>query len=120
MTDSPPEYIDQMLANIVGIEVEVTRMVGKWKPNQNREERDRVSAAEALRERREQELAAAMPGVPDYGYWNRYTLRGVRPTRAGKGGPARSAIRWPRSGIPAMQSCRTIEDRNAGPRGKGW
>ncbi len=41
MTDSSPEYIDQMLSAIVGIEVEVTRMVGKWKLSQNKEERDR-------------------------------------------------------------------------------
>ena len=33
MTDSSPEYIDQMLANIVGIEIEVTKMVGTWKLN---------------------------------------------------------------------------------------
>ena len=31
MTDSSAEYIDQMLSNIVGIEIEVTKMVGKWK-----------------------------------------------------------------------------------------
>ena len=34
VTDSSPEYIDQMLSNIVGIEIEVTKMVGKWKLDQ--------------------------------------------------------------------------------------
>jgi len=36
MTDSSAEYIDQMLANIVGIEIEVTRLVGKWKLTRTR------------------------------------------------------------------------------------
>lgn len=60
MTDSAPEYIDQMLAAIVGIEVEVTRMVGKWKLSQNREARDRVGAKEGLRNRGEQVVSGAM------------------------------------------------------------
>jgi len=60
MTDSSPEYIDQMLSAIVGIEVEVTRMVGKWKLSQNKEERDRINAAEELRKRGEQAISGAM------------------------------------------------------------
>jgi transcriptional regulator len=60
MTDSSPEFIDQMLGNIVGIEVEITRMEGKWKLSQNREERDRTNAAEELRKRGDDDLAAAM------------------------------------------------------------
>ena len=45
MSDSAEDYIDQMLAAIVGIEIEITRMVGKWRLGQNREERDRRGAA---------------------------------------------------------------------------
>lgn len=60
MTDSAPEFIDRMLANIVGIEVEVARIVGKWKLGQNREERDRTSAAGELAKRGEGALAKAM------------------------------------------------------------
>jgi len=60
MGDSPPEYIDRMLSAIVGIEVEVTRMIGKWKLSQNKEERDRINAAEELRQRGEQAISAAM------------------------------------------------------------
>lgn len=63
MTDSSPEYIDQMLSNIVGIEIEVTKMIGKWKLSQNKEERDRVNAAEELRRRGEQEISGAMLGT---------------------------------------------------------
>jgi transcriptional regulator len=61
MTDPAPEYIDRMLAAIVGIEVEVTRMVGKWKLSQNKEERDRLGAGEELRKRREAVISKAMP-----------------------------------------------------------
>jgi len=60
MTDSAKDYIDQMLKAIVGIEVEITRMIGKWKLSQNREERDRINAAEELRKRDEEVLADAM------------------------------------------------------------
>lgn len=60
MTDSSPGFIDQMLANIVGIEIEITKMVGKWKLSQNKEERDRESAADELRTRGEDGIADAM------------------------------------------------------------
>lgn len=60
MTDSSPEYIDQMLSAIVGIEIEVTRMVGKWKLSQNKEERDRINAAEELSKRGGQAISGAM------------------------------------------------------------
>lgn len=60
MTDSSPEYIDRMLSAIVGIEIEVSRMVGKWKLSQNREERDRINAAEELRKRGKQAISRAM------------------------------------------------------------
>ncbi|HEX4986129.1 MAG TPA: FMN-binding negative transcriptional regulator [Burkholderiales bacterium] len=67
MTDSAPEYIDQMLANIVGIEVEVVRMVGKRKLGQNREDRDRVGAAQELARHGEKVISAAMLAVPPKG-----------------------------------------------------
>lgn len=60
MRDSSKEYIDQMLTAIVGIEIEITKMVGKWKLSQNREERDRVNAADELRKRGESVTSAAM------------------------------------------------------------
>jgi transcriptional regulator len=60
MTDSSKEYIDQMLSAIVGIEIKITRLVGKWKLSQNREERDRLGAAEELSKRGEQLTASAM------------------------------------------------------------
>lgn len=64
MTDSSPEYIAEMISKIVGIEIEITRMVGKWKLSQNKDARDRVAAAEDLRKRGEQEISGAMLGTP--------------------------------------------------------
>lgn len=60
MTDSSKEYIDQMLTAIVGIEVDITRIVGKWKLSQNKEKRDRLSAAEELRHRGAHSISEAM------------------------------------------------------------
>ena len=51
MSDSPREFIDELLHEIVGIEVKVDRLVGKAKLGQNREPRDARGAAEALRSR---------------------------------------------------------------------
>ncbi|PLZ00852.1 transcriptional regulator [Burkholderia sp. WAC0059] len=48
MGDAPADYIAQMLAAIVGIEIEVTRLTGKWKLGQNKAPADRRGAAEAL------------------------------------------------------------------------
>jgi transcriptional regulator len=48
MTDAPRDYIDQQVKAIVGIEIRLTRLVGKSKLGQNREDRDRVAAAQAL------------------------------------------------------------------------
>ena len=60
MTDAPQEYIEQMLAAIVGLEIEISRIVGKWKLSQNKEERDRIGAAEELRKRGADVLSEAM------------------------------------------------------------
>lgn len=49
MGDAPADFIEQMLASIVGIEIDVERLVGKWKLGQNRDARDRTGAAERMR-----------------------------------------------------------------------
>jgi transcriptional regulator len=48
MGDAPQDYIDTMLKAIVGIEIDITHLSGKFKLSQNREVRDRMGAAEAL------------------------------------------------------------------------
>ena len=58
MTDSSKEYIDHLLTLIVGIEIEVVKMVGKSKLGQNKEERDRRGVAGELEKRGEVALSA--------------------------------------------------------------
>jgi transcriptional regulator len=41
VADAPPDYVDIMLKAIVGIEIPVTRLQGKWKLSQNRLPQDR-------------------------------------------------------------------------------
>lgn len=60
MGDAPADYLDAMLKMIVGIEVDITRFEGKRKLGQNREPRDVDGAVDALRERGNAALSAAM------------------------------------------------------------
>lgn len=60
MSDAPADYLAEKIGQIVGIEVEITRLEGKRKLSQNRELRDVESAVQALEERGQGELAAAM------------------------------------------------------------
>ena len=48
MSDGDKDYIDMRLRAIVGIEIEVTRLVGKFKLSQNREVRDIENAGKTL------------------------------------------------------------------------
>lgn len=38
--DAPPEYVDGLIRAIVGVEIEITRLEGKWKMSQNRSDAD--------------------------------------------------------------------------------
>ena len=60
MGDSPPDYIDSMLRAIVGIEIEIKRVEGEAKLSQNRENRDRLNAADVLITHGNDDLARAM------------------------------------------------------------
>lgn len=46
--DAPTDYIDKMLGAIVGIEVEIEAIAGKWKVSQNRSAADREGVARTL------------------------------------------------------------------------
>jgi transcriptional regulator len=48
MGDAPQEYLRGMIADGVGIEIPVTRLLGKWKVSQNRLPADRAGAATGL------------------------------------------------------------------------
>jgi transcriptional regulator len=50
VTDAPGEFIDKMLGAIVGLEIPLTRLVGKWKLSQNRPQADRDGVVKGLSE----------------------------------------------------------------------
>jgi transcriptional regulator len=50
VTDAPADFIDASLKAIVGIEVPVTRLAGKWKASQNQPATDREGVVRGLRE----------------------------------------------------------------------
>ncbi len=57
VSDAPPEYVEAMLQGIVGVELTLTRLEGKWKVSQNRSEADRRGVEEGLRAEGQEELA---------------------------------------------------------------
>jgi transcriptional regulator len=63
VTDAPPDFIDTMLRAIVGIEITLTSLVGKWKVSQNRSAADRDGVVQALRAAGE---SAAAPTLADW------------------------------------------------------
>jgi transcriptional regulator len=48
--DAPADYVAQMMRAIVGIEIPLTTLVGKWKVSQNRGAADRAGTVQGLRE----------------------------------------------------------------------
>src|SRR5262249_17215969 len=62
VTDAPDDYIEQMLGAIVGIEIPVTRLIGKWKVSQNRPAVDRAGVISGLNGINDA-VAAAMASV---------------------------------------------------------
>lgn len=48
VSDAPADYIEKMLGAIVGIEIPIDRLVGKWKVSQNQPVENQVSLLTAL------------------------------------------------------------------------
>ena len=51
VSDAPAEFVDALLKGIVGIELPIASLAGKWKVNQNRTAADRRAVVEALQEK---------------------------------------------------------------------
>lgn len=56
--DAPDDYVQQMLRAIVGIEIPLASLVGKWKVSQNRSAADRAGTAHGLAAAQADEMAA--------------------------------------------------------------
>jgi transcriptional regulator len=50
LDDAPADYIEKLLKAIVGIEIPISRLSGKWKVSQNQPEVNRVGVVQGLRE----------------------------------------------------------------------
>jgi transcriptional regulator len=48
VTDAPADFIDKQVGAIIGLEIPITRLIGKWKVSQNRPVQDRQGAVEGL------------------------------------------------------------------------
>jgi transcriptional regulator len=63
VADAPPDFIDKLLAAIVGIEIPIARLSGKWKISQNRPQEDRRGTAAGLEATGEGEAARMAQAV---------------------------------------------------------
>jgi transcriptional regulator len=66
--DAPANFVQGMLNGIIGLELTITRLEGKWKMSQNRPAADRAGVIEGLREDGRPDLAAEVArvaGEPD-------------------------------------------------------
>ncbi len=48
VTDAPPPFIQSQIKGIIGLEIEISEIHGKWKVSQNRPLADRVGVAQGL------------------------------------------------------------------------
>ena len=65
VTDAPGEFVDSRLKAIVGIEIALRRLEGKWKVSQNRTPRDRAGVVAGLRALGDPDSAAMAQLVAD-------------------------------------------------------
>jgi transcriptional regulator len=58
VTDAPADYVESMLGGIVGLEIPLTRLVGKWKVSQNRPAADQDGVVDGLSREGQPEASA--------------------------------------------------------------
>jgi transcriptional regulator len=67
ISDAPPDYIDKMLAAIVGIEIVISEITGKWKVSQNQPGVNRAGVVAGLRGQGSDDalaIAELVAGIP--------------------------------------------------------
>jgi len=47
-SDAPPDYIEKLMAAVVGIEITITRLCGKWKTSQNQPPKNQAGVVQGL------------------------------------------------------------------------
>ena len=68
VTDAPATFIKSQIKGIVGIEIPIARIEGKWKVSQNRPEADRRGVVEGLHDAGDAESEAMAALVEEYGF----------------------------------------------------
>jgi transcriptional regulator len=67
VSDAPDDFVSKLLEAIVGVELTIGRLEGKWKLGQNRSERDRQGMIDGLLAEGDEAslaLASSMKGIP--------------------------------------------------------
>lgn len=67
VTDAPADYVESRLDHIVGIEIPVTRLLGKWKMSQNRSATDQHGVVAGLHAQQSEKAAAVANLVREMG-----------------------------------------------------
>jgi Putative FMN-binding domain len=57
VTDAPVEFTEKLFESIVGIEMKITKLVGKWKVGQNQPLENQLSVIKGLKDNQQQEMA---------------------------------------------------------------
>jgi transcriptional regulator len=58
LSDAPKDFTDRLLEMIVGVEIPITKMAGKWKVSQNRPTADRLGVVAGLESRNDDQSRA--------------------------------------------------------------
>jgi len=66
VSDAPPEFTEKLIGSVVGIEIVISRLSGKWKVSQNQPEQNRAGVIEGLRSCAHRD-AAAMAALGETG-----------------------------------------------------
>ena len=72
VSDAPSDYVRQHLRGIVGFELAIAKLEGKWKVSQNQSAEDRAGAADGLRREGEASASAVAALVAEYGRGRRH------------------------------------------------
>ena len=67
VTDAPEAFVAAQIKGIVGLEIPISRIEGKWKVSQNRNEADRAGVVEGLRAESDEQAAAMADEVASRG-----------------------------------------------------
>ncbi len=55
--DAPREFTEKIMASIIGIEMEITKLLGKWKVSQNQPMENQISVIQGLKSNQQQDMA---------------------------------------------------------------